>query len=193
MKRLICTLLALMMVFGSLFVLSACDEKDKDKDDNSTEENTEQPAPEIPEGYELYENDDIAFVYPTGWSKTELAGGAGVMLLDGNTGNNITALGEPYSDIYKTMTVDEFNKLMKPTLEAQGMTISGVKIEQVKGKGNLAITKISYSVKAANGTSMKQTIYVVPAGSLNYAINVTSVKTVDGLLDNVFNSLTVKK
>ncbi|MBQ8439304.1 MAG: hypothetical protein IJX19_01465 [Clostridia bacterium] len=193
MKRLICTLLALMMVFGSLFVLSACDEKDKDKDDKATEENTEQLAPEIPEGYELYENDDIAFVYPTGWSKTELAGGAGVMLLDGNTGNNITALGEQYSDIYKTMTVDEFNKLMKPTLEAQGMTISGVKIEQVKGKGDLAITKISYSVKAANGTSMKQTIYVVPAGSLNYAINVTSVKTVDGLLDNVFNSLTVKK
>ena len=192
MKRLICMLLALMMVFGSLFVLSACDEKDKDKDDKATEENTEQLAPEIPEGYELYENDDIAFAYPTGWSKTELAGGAGALIMDGNTGNNITVVGEQYSEIYKTMTVEEFNRLLKPTLEAQGITVSGVKIEQKKN-GDLAITKISYSVKAANGTSMKQTIYVVPAGSLNYAINVTSVKTVDGLLDNVFNSLTVKK
>ena len=192
MKKLLCTLLALMMIFGSLFVLSACDEKDKDKDDQSTEESAA-PTPQVPVGYELYENEDIAFVYPKGWSKTEIVGGSGVMLLDGNTGNNITAVGEQYSEIYKTMTIEDFNKLLKPTLEAQGMTVSGVKIEQVKGKENLEITKISYDLKASTGVSLKQTIYIVPAGSLNYSVNVTTVKTVDGLLDNVFNSLTAKK
>ena len=32
MKKLLCLLLAMTMLMGSLFVLSACDEKDKDKD-----------------------------------------------------------------------------------------------------------------------------------------------------------------
>ena len=40
---------------------------------------------------------------------------------------------------------------------------------------------------------MKQTIYVVASGDLNYAINVTEVKSVSGLLDTVFNSIVAKK
>jgi hypothetical protein len=195
MKKLLCLLLAMTMLMGSLFILSACDEKDKkDKDDEG--ESTEEvvaSAPDVPKGYALYENDHIYFVYPEKWTPNSLGDNAGALILDGTTGNNITAVGEVYSNIYKDMTVESFNSLIKPSLDSQGLSVSGVKISQVKNARNTELTKISYTVKNAAGTSMKQTIYVVASGDLNYAINVTEVKSVSGLLDTVFNSIVSKK
>ena len=189
MKKLLCLLLAMTMLMGSLFVLSACDKKDK-KEEATTEEKKD--VFKLPEGYALYENDYISFAYPAEWTKTDLGEDAGAMIMDGSTGNNITAVGEEYSDTYKTMTVEEFNKTVKPQLTASGLSVSNVKIEQIKGADDLAITKISYNVKSS-GVTMKQYVYVVPSGDRNYAVSVTEVKAVDGLLDTLVASFVAKK
>ena len=190
MKKLLCLLLAVTMLMGSLFILSACDEKDKKDKEETTEE--EKEVFKAPEGYTVYENDYISFAYPSEWTKTDLGEDAGVMIMDGKNGNNITAVPEEYSDTYKNMTVEEFNKTIKPQLTASGLTVSGVKIEQIKGTNSLAITKISYTVKSS-GVTMKQYIYIVPSGDRNYAVNFTEVQAVEGLLDILLSSITAKK
>ena len=96
------------------------------------------------------------------------------------------------SDLYKTMTVETFNSMIKPSLDAQNMSVSNVKIEQVKNKLGFEITKISYSA-TGKGVTVKQVIFVIPSGSYNYAIYVTEAKKVEGLLDTVFESLVAKK
>lgn len=190
MKKLLCLLLAMTMLMGSLFVLSACDEKDKDKKSEDTTE--EKETFKLPEGYTTYENDYISFAYPSEWTKTDLGKDSGVMIMDGTTGNNITAVPEEYSDMYKTMTVKEFDNLIKPQLTASGLSVSNVKIEQIKGTNDLAITRITYTVKSS-GVTMKQFVYVVPSGDRNYAVTITETKAVDGLVDTVLASLVAKK
>ena len=112
--------------------------------------------------------------------------------MDGTTGNNITAVPEEYSDMYKTMTVKEFDNLIKPQLTASGLSVSNVKIEQIQGTNDLAITRITYTVKSS-GVTMKQFVYVVPSGDRNYAVTITETKAVDGLVDTVLASLVAKK
>ena len=194
MKKLLCLLLAVTMLLGSMLVLSACDEKDKKKDKDDTEETEAviRDLPKVPNGYTQYENEYVAFVYPTGWSKTEISGGLGVSLLEQSTGNSVSVAAEPKSDIYKNMDEDSFNQLLKPALEAQGLSISGAKVSQVKNAQNFDITKISYTVKAS-GVTLTQVILVIPSGEYNYAIYVTETKPVEGLLDTVFDSIVAKK
>ena len=189
MKKLLCMFLALMMVFGSLFVLSACDEKDKEKDDQSTEE----PAKpfQVPEGYATYENDDISFAYPEGWKKNEM--GTLVMLVDMEKGNNVTVTYQAKSDVYSTMDVSGFNQLLKPSYEAAGMTVSNLKVSQTKNSGQFSVTKITYEA-TQSGNNFNQMMVVIAAGEYDYIITVTEGKTtpVDGLMDVVFNSLKAK-
>lgn len=193
MKKLLCVLLAMTMLVGSLFIFCSCDEKDKKKDKETTDEVKEVAVPDPPKGYSLYEDEYVAFVYPTGWTERDMPNGiGGSMFQDLLTGNNVSFAVEVKSDLYKTMTVETFNSMIKPSLDAQNMSVSNVKIEQVKNKLGFEITKISYSA-TGKGVTVKQVIFVIPSGSYNYAIYVTEAKKVDGLLDTVFESLVAKK
>ena len=100
MKKLLCLLLAMTMLVGSLFVLSACDKKE----DKESEETVAVDAPEVPAGYKLYENDYVYFVYPENWETRDMSGIT--VLVDAATGNNITLAYEPKSDLYKTMDLE---------------------------------------------------------------------------------------
>lgn len=192
MKKLLCLLLAVTMLMGSLFVLSACDEKDKDKDDDKSTEAPGNSSFQMPEGYVIYENDDISFAYPEGWQKSEM--GMMVMLVDMTTGNNITLVYQEKSDIYTTMDVAGFNQLLKPSYESAGMAVSDVKVSQVKNSGNFSVTKISYKA-TQGGNNFNQLMVVIQSGEYDYIVTVTEGITTpaDGLLDTVFNSLKAKK
>lgn len=192
MKKILCLLLAITMLMGSLLVLGSCDKKDKEKDRDESEEKVALSAPQVPKGYVLYENDYIYFVYPEGWTKNDLNNGMAHLILDGSTGNNLTVIGEVYSDIYKDLTVDEFKEMIKSTADTQNLKLSNIKISQVKNAHGVEITKITYNVERA-GVTAKQTIFVVPCGDRNYVVNVTISKNVTGLVDTVFNSLVPKK
>ena len=189
MKKLLCLLLAVTMLLGSMFVLSACDEKDKKKDET---EETKAEAPSVPTGYALYENDYVYFVYPEGWEKKDMSG-IGV-LVDSSTGNNITVAYEIKSDVYATMDLEGYNSLLKPAFQSQGMSVSNIKISQLKNAAGINVTKIEHTA-VQSGNTMNQVLFVIPTGEYNYVVTVTQGKgkEISGLVDTVFESLTAKK
>ncbi len=191
MKRFLCTVLALLMLFSSMFILSACDEKDKDDDEKTTEEaSKELPTYDVPTGYSLYEDEYISFAYPSSWTKSEMSGV--LLIIDNSSGNNITLAYEPYSTVYETMDLAGFNDLLLPMLTAQGITVSGVVITQEKNDNKVPVTKITFTA-VHSGVSMKQTVFVVASGNYNVALTVTEVKSVPTVLDTVFESMIPQK
>lgn len=191
MKKLLCLLLAMTMLVGSLFVLTACD--DKDKDEKESEESVAVEAPEVPAGYKLYEDDYIYFVYPDNWEKREVSGIT--VFVDAVTGNNVTLAYEPKSDLYKTMDLEKFNSTFVPVWKQQGMTVSDIKItNSIENALGFEITKYTYKA-TQSGNKMTQEMYIIPSGGRNYVVNVTQGvgKEVKGLSDAVFNSLTPKQ
>ena len=190
MKRLICTLLALILCMAALVSMSACN--GNGNDNNTTADGndgaTEVTSPEPPAGNKLYENDDLSFAYPETWVTT--AGSVPVISDSNNSGNNITVAYEPKTTVYKGMTMDIFNELFKPAFEAMGLTLSNITISQVENANGVAITKLTYN--AANAvTTMKQTIYCFDAGSYTYSVTVTEMVEAYDVVQNVFNTIYV--
>ena len=189
MKRILIVLLALAMVLSMAFALASCNDDKKENDTKETEKPAEKEPAAIPEGYVLYDNGKITFAYPEKWTKT--AGSVDIITNESGIGNNITVSYEQYSDTYKKMTVEDFNTMLKPYLEAAGMTVANVAVTQLKNGNEINVTKIVYTA-TANGVSMGQTLFVVAVGELNYIVTVTETEADAALVNNVFNTLNVK-
>ncbi len=177
MKKTTCILLAFL--FALCLPLTSCISPDVE----------EPKTPVIPEGYVTYDNDDISFVYPEAWKVTD--GSVVIIVNESGVGNNITVSYEAASDMYSTMTADSFNTTLKPMFESAGLSVSGVKVEQVENELSTKITKIAYTA-VANGVQMKQTMFICAAGSRNYIVTVTETTNDSALVNNVFKTLAVK-
>ena len=195
MKRFLCLLLAMLMLLLSL-AMTACDgNKANDDDDDDTPSNSEKSESKdakvnIPEGYKLYDNGAISFVYPEDWDKEEESG---IVMLQNaeKSANNITVVSEAKSDVYENMTVKDFNEMLKPSLEAAGMTVSGTTVQQTENGIGTKMTKIAYNV-SMSGVSMKQTLYIVTAGEKIYSVTFTEVESDANIAKNIFDTLKVK-
>jgi len=185
MKKLLCTLLALVMVIGSMFVLVACGDSDDSKKKNDDDEKNETV---IPEGYIEYNNGKISFAYPENWKKTP--GSVDTLVNESGVGNNITVSYEEGSDIYSEMDIASFNKTLKPIFESFGMTVTNASVEQLKNGNNVKVTKIKYDAKVAT-TSMTQTMLVVAVDDLNYIVTVTETEAQPELAQNAYNTLKI--
>lgn len=178
MKRTTALLTAALMLLCCMLAFTGCD--------------TPKEAV-IPDGYQVYSNDDISFAYPEGWTKND---GSTVMLVnEAGVGNNITVVYEAKNDFYSTMDVEDFNTSMKPALETVGATITDTVVTQTKNDLSVSITKVSYNATAANGVSMAQTMYITTVGNRTYVITVTVTDSdsAANLVENVFDTLNVVK
>ncbi len=175
MKRIASLLTAGIMLLCCILAFSACE--------------TPKEAV-IPEGYQVYSNDDISFAYPEEWTKTD--GSTVILMNESGVGNNITVVYEAKSSFYSTMDVEDFNTSMKPSLEAVGMTVTNVVVTQTENDLDVSITKISYNA-SMNGVSMSQTIFITTAGSRTYSVTVTETTSASELVKNVFETLSVIK
>lgn len=194
MKKLICALLILSMVFSGLFMLCSCnsEENEKNTDESITDANksstTEKPA--IPDGYTTYKNSDISFAYPSNWKKTN--GSVTQLMNPMGAGNNITVVYEAKNTIYETAKESELKELFSQSLGASGMSISNFKLTKTKNDNIKSIVKITYSA-SMNSVTMKQTIFIVTVGSKTYSITVTETTADANLVNNVFNTLSTVK
>ena len=168
MKKISCIALAALLVLGSMLALASCGAK----------------APEIPEGYQVYENGGLSFAYPEDWTKTD---GSTVLLINPTgVGNNITVVYEAKYN-HKDLTIDTFNEQMKPAYEAMGMTVSNATVTQKTSNG-LDVTEIHYTAKMM-GVTMEQTAFITNIGDRTYTVTVTETTQDDTLVSNVFNTL----
>lgn len=168
MKKISCIALAALLVLGSMLALASCGAK----------------APEIPEGYQVYENGGLSFAYPEDWTKTD---GSTVLLINPTgIGNNITVVYESKYN-HKDLTLDTFNEQMKPSYEAMGMTVSNATVEHKTSNG-LDVTEINYTAKMM-GVTMEQTAFITTIGDRTYTVTVTETTQDDTLVSNVFNTL----
>lgn len=169
MKKISSIALAALLVLGSMLAFASCKAN----------------APEIPEGYQVYENGDLSFAYPENWTKDD----SSTVLLMNPTGigNNITVVYEGKTDMYAEMTVETFDELLRPAFEAMGMTLSNVTVKQKTSNG-LDVTEINYTAKFM-GTTMEQTGFIVTVGDRTYTVTVTETTQDDTLVSNVFNTL----
>ncbi len=201
MKKILCMLLTVAMLFSLITVFASCeikislgdeekedngDEKENNDDENKKDENKEDEnkEPTIPDGYKLYDNGDLCFAYPEAWVVTD----SSLVIIASESGNNITVAYETKSDFYKNMTVDEFMSVLEPQFAAMGQNVSNVKVEQLTNDIGTYVTKISLN-NTYSGITMAQTMYVVAAGTRNYVVTVTEVTADSTLVSTVFDTL----
>ena len=146
-------------------------------------------APEIPEGYQTYDNGAISFAYPADW--TANSGSVATLVNPTGTGNNITVVYEAKTDMYDDLTAESFGEMMRPTYEAMGMTISDVKVEK-KTTNGLTVVEITYNAKVA-GTPLSQTAFITTVGNSTYTVTVTEMTEDDELVRTVFETLYASK
>ena len=204
MKKIMIVLLVILLSLGAV----ACDGKEPEKTvptpvATTTTTTGETPAtttttttakpqePTAPDGYRMYEGAGFGFAYPSEWSR-QSSGNIVQLINSTGVGNNITVSYEAYSDIYKTMTVTEFNTLLKPALQQAGMQISNVSVEQGESDFGVPLTKIVYSA-TMQSVAMKQTILVFAKGDRNYCITVTEQSSHAALVENVLATLHLTK
>lgn len=191
MKRILVALLTFALAFSMTFTLASCNGGDSSNGgDTTTPAPVEETTVPTPASYTLYDNGKISFAYPSTWTKQ--AGSVDTLMNESGAGNNITVAYEQYSDIYKKMDVASFNTLLKPSLAAMGMTTSNVTVSQITNKNKVDITKITYNA-SMSGVAMKQTLFVVAAGNMNYVVTVTETKTDAALVNNVLDTLYIIK
>ena len=199
MKKIICMLLALLLMAGCLFAFASCDKDDpkddekeeqeddkkQDKEDEKDNEKEDEKEDEIviPEGYVAFSDGKITFAYPKSWTKTE----GSITMIQAMNGNNITVAYEPKSDMYEKMTIDSYNATYKPIYESMGMVISNVKIEKKETNGQKVVVIRQDNV--TNGVSMTQTQYIMAVGDRNYVVTVTEVADDASLVETVFQTL----
>ena len=194
MKKLICTLLILTMIFSGLFALCSCNSEENEKDTDAkitdaTKDNaTTKPA--IPKGYTKFDNGDISFAYPSDWKKTE--GSVTQIINPTGAGNNITVVYEAKNTLYETAKESELKTLFSQSLSASGMSISNFKLSKTKNDNIQNIVKITYSA-SVNSVTMKQSLFIVTVGNKTYTVTVTETNADATLVNNVFNTLTALK
>ena len=156
----------------------------------TTEEETteEETTVELtaPDGYKMYQYEDIAFAYPENWILDEQYGVL-VLIRDTDSGNNITLAAEPYSGLYDNMTVDMFDLYIRPLYEEMGMTLSDINIEKETVNG-LNVTVIGH-ITRFSGQTLYQTSFYFTVDNVTYAIAVTENPPEPGLAGTVFNSI----
>ena len=145
---------------------------------------------DIPDGYQLFSDGYIAFVYPETWSKND----GSVTILSADNGNNITITYEAKTDYYENMSLTKFNSELKPTYEAMGMSISDISVRHDTNRNDVRIVRLSYTV-TVNEVSMEQTAFILTSGDRTYSINVTEtvVSVNNALTNNVYKSLAILK
>lgn len=188
MKKLLCMLLIFAIMLTGVFALSSCDDKKDGKDKNDKNDNQAEVA--APQGYTTFNNDDIAFAYPSNWTKTE--GSITQIINPSGAGNNITVIYEAKNNIYETSSEAELKALFTQTMNAAGMRISNFKVLKIQNQNINNIIKITLST-SMNSVSMTQTLFIVNAGSKTYTVTITEVNPDSTLVSNVFNTLTVLK
>ena len=170
MKKLSYVMAVLLLIVGCMAVLPGCDAAKE---------------PEVPEGYQLYKNNDLSFAYPEDWSAN--TGSVVTLMNPAGVGNNITVVYEAKTSVYDDLTVESFNTMMKPSYEAMGMKVSNVKVEKKTTNGT-DVVQITYDAKMA-GQSLAQTAYIVTSGEYTYSITVTEMTQDDQLVTTVFETI----
>ena len=159
-------------------------------EEETTEEETteEETTVELiaPEGYKMYQYEDIAFAYPEDWTLSNQYGVL-VLIRDTDSGNNITLAAEPYTGLYDNMTVEMFNQYIKPQYDSLGMTLSDINIEKETVNG-LDVTVIGH-ITRFDGQTLYQTSFFFTVDNVTYAIAVTENPPEPGLAGTVFNSI----
>lgn len=182
MKKFLSLLLVLSLTLGIALSLVGCPTP------------TPTPSPDelitpatLPTGYQWYDNGAIRFAYPSDWAKQD---GSVTMLINGTgIGNNITVAYEPKSDIYAEMDVASFTATLAPLFESMGATVSNPSVEQTENASGQKMTRIGYTL-TMNGSTMHQTMLILPANNLNYVVTVTETGADTTLRTNVFNTMT---
>lgn len=207
MKKITCTLLALVLLLSCIFLLAACGEEQTEQssvseqaessvqaesseqvESSELQESSEESKYELPDGYQLYDNGYISFAYPSDWTITD---GVTVILMGTQSTNNITVAYEAKTDMYENWTHDEYVAFFEEVYASMNAPISNTKIEQIK-KGDMHITVLALDT-VVNGIAMTQTAYVVTTSNRTYSVTVTEVVSDPELKTNVFESLTTLK
>lgn len=205
MKKIIIMLAVLLLLVASLAVMSSCGGKTETTTEATTTTEpivttqpaitttvpvttTETPVTQypIPEGYALYDNGDIAFLYPEGMTKQE---GSTVIIVNTTNGNNITVVYEPKTNFYETINNEQYYNAMKPIADAAGSILKSPSVEQIKANANgISLTKMSHTL-LTSGVSVKQTIFATTVGDKTYSVTVTEMVADETLVNTVLNSL----
>ena len=174
MKK-ICYLLILALLMGATFCLFSCNE-----------------SASITSGdiknYQTFNNGDISFAYPEGWTKTE--GSVTVLINETGEGNNITIAYETANDTYSKLQSSDFDKEFGAAFASVGLKTSNGEIAQLENSST-KITRVSFDI-ILNDSTMKQTMYIVSASLYSYKITVTEVTPDKKLVENVFKTIKVE-
>ena len=149
---------------------------------------TEAPATDVTG--ETAENvislDGVTFEYPAGWEMI-----SETQAIDMTTGNNVNVVSEAKNVFYDTIDAEMYISGTKPIYEAAGMSIKDVTVDHVENAKGVKIVKIGFTAEIS-GISMRMTQFVVHSGDKTCTITVSETTPTEGLVDLIFESITVK-
>lgn len=200
MKRLLSVLLALMLVIGCIFALSACGDEEETSvaetsvaETASSEPETSKTGTTLTETYKgetlTYEKGAISFAYPADWTFTD---GSIPQMIDVETGNNINLVTETLTDdtreVYAELDTEYYNNSLKPAYEAMGYSVGSATVEKITNQNGVALASLSYSM-TYSGVEMDMVQIFCMDDTDCYIITYTGV-TDSSFLNTLINSVT---
>ncbi len=201
MKRFLTCLLALTLVLGCVFALASCGEEETPKTESKAESKNEEASSQdtvseskdyvLAEGYKLYTKKDISFAYPEDW---ELTDGANPIMLD-EMGNNFNLTYEnankENTQLYKTLSNDNFMEYFGNVFEAMGMNIKSYDVKRVTNAGGVEIIRCEYSISYQN-INMNMYQFIIPGEKTHYNVTATEMTSISDEVKELFDSIRVK-
>lgn len=171
MKKILCLVLVLVLML-SAFV--ACgNEPNGDLPENETHTSSGDKTDKAdtnftaPEGFTLYQNENIAFAYPSDWTQID---DDPTFVSPDNT-KSITLTQQETS--YEGLDTQKYVQKVRPELEAQGKKLVSARVGQ-EDKNGLTVTDIlqTFSTEGQEGETY-QNIYAFDIKGKTYVITVT--------------------
>lgn len=172
--------------------VDSSEESSEESGEDSSEDSSEDSVDDTTEGENgsvEFNNGYISFHYSSDCRLTE---SNGIPTIVHDMGYNIVVTSEPASDFYKNLTEESFATSLQPVLEAQGLAISDVIVEQMVNDNDEDVTVIGYYL-TYNGAIMYQTLMVVTAGDTCQVVTLTETVDCGDLALLLFDNIKVLK
>ncbi|MBQ9784874.1 MAG: hypothetical protein IJW29_05190 [Clostridia bacterium] len=173
MKKFLSLILALCMMLSCMLLLSACDKKEDDGENDEPKENL---TVEAPSGYKAWSNEAIGFAYPSAWSEVDTGYAVILIMVQDQLGNSINALSEAKNTVYSTVTNENFMEVMGPSFEMVGSNIADHAVTRFKLSNDMQVIRFTFkNTMKVSGVSVTvyQAQYYVNVGARTYAITAT--------------------
>ena len=208
MKRFLSIFVCLVLLLSVNVIFASCDEDDGDAAATTTVTTTEEPddddngekkkkpkvtttaattVPVVPTGYKMYTDGTISFAYPGEWTMTEEL--EGEVAFSSETGMSNLQLSNGVPAMLWELTPEDFESMMKNSLDEEGMSVSDFVYEENTIDG-LKVKEYTFETTMLEmEISMQQVMLFIKVDSTVYSLILTEYTPNPEIIDTLLSTL----